>query len=142
MGTNAGVEKYWVKQDLITYLQIPQNSNILNTNQIQACIVMMSKCDKIIDIYNKCVYISEINNYHYIDDNKSIESNSPNFREHRHDQSVLSLLIKLAGLANYDIDKYSTYHSAWDKVRVNNTPILGIRNRSGRNLVEQYNIEQ
>lgn len=32
------------------------------------------------------------NNYHYLDDSKSLEKNHPKFIEHRHDQSILSLL--------------------------------------------------
>ena len=33
-------------------------------------------------------------NYHFVDDSPSIHPNDPSFREHRHDQSIFSLLIK------------------------------------------------
>ena len=33
-------------------------------------------------------------NRHLIDDSKSISSNYPEFREHRHDQSVFNMLVK------------------------------------------------
>ena len=41
--------------------------------------------------------------YHLIDDSPSIISNHNEFREHRHDQSILSLLIKKNNLFNEQI---------------------------------------
>lgn len=50
--------------------------------------------------YNLCC------NYHNIDDTPSIESNFPNFKEHRHDQSVFSILSKVFDCMVVD-DNYS-----------------------------------
>ena len=56
--------------------------------------------------------------YHFIDDSPSKIPNTPDFREHRHDQSLFSLLTK----------KYNMFAK---KDRLDNRAILYIRNRSG-----------
>ena len=41
--------------------------------------------------YHSCIY-------HLLDDSKSVNPNYPGFNEHRHDQSIFSLLTKKHGL--------------------------------------------
>ena len=51
-------------------------------------------------------------NYHLIDDTPSKSPNFKEFKEHRHDQSILSLLLKL-----YDINIYfckDNYDDHWE----------------------------
>ena len=92
LGTVArSIEKQYNKMDLIILLGM-KNSKHLETQQRQAGAEMFLICDKtrklVIEWYNICC------NYHIIDDSPSIEPNLPDFIEHRHDQSVFSLLTK------------------------------------------------
>lgn len=70
-------------------------------------------------------------NYHYIDDSPSIKQNHNMFKEHRHDQSVFSLLIKKYG--HFCVVDDETYWSPnWNTVG-KDYPIWAVRN-SGPNL--------
>ena len=48
--------------------------------------------DKTRQLVNEWYKISSI--YHLIDDSESVSKNNPSFRQHRHDQSIFSLLTK------------------------------------------------
>jgi hypothetical protein len=68
-------------------------------------------------------------NYHLIDDSPSILKNDPTFCEHRHDQSIFSLLCKKHG-ANVLDDE--TYYEDWPKNKCIDKPILAKRNHSDK----------
>ena len=70
-------------------------------------------------------------NYHYIDDAPSTKQNHDMFKEHRHDQSVFSLLIKKYG--NFCVVDDETYWSPNWNIDGKDYPIWAERN-SGTNL--------
>ena len=91
IGSPARIEKLWVKKDLITYLNVTDDE-YLNTYQRQAGAVMYFICNETRNLVN--LWYRICGNYHMIDDSKSIEPNFSYFKEHRHDQSIFSLLTK------------------------------------------------
>lgn len=119
----------FTKRDLSNqYINFGLNIKVLLLKQLQAGSLLIQKCkltDKIIDEwYSKC----EI--YHNIDDSKSILPNYKVFFEHRHDQSVLSMILKKYRIINnYDCDYFSS-----DRDFIN-SPILYIRNRTAKSIL-------
>lgn len=104
IGTSAGSSDYnFTKMDLTKYLQMENNIDLLKIRHMQATTLMMVKNDLIIKLINEYYEIGS-NNYHFIDDTPSIETNTCDFIEHRHDQSIFSLLVKKYGLLNYDLN--------------------------------------
>jgi len=91
IGTLAGLEKEWNKMDLLKYLNM-ENDYSLDINQRQAGTNMFLVCEKVINLVNEWYNISCI--YNLIDDSNSISKNFDCFKEHRHDQSIFSLLTK------------------------------------------------
>ena len=89
--TTNFIEKDWNKKDLFIYLQL-DNKKYTETEQLQAGIIILKKTNKIVNFINDWYYISCI--YNLIDDSPSIEKNYSSFKEHRHDQSIFSLLCK------------------------------------------------
>jgi len=85
-------EIHWNKHDLLEYLRISLDDPMLLTNQIQSGTILLIKNSINMQIMNEWYTIA--NHYHLIDDSPSILPNSVMFREHRHDQSIFSLLIK------------------------------------------------
>jgi hypothetical protein len=85
------LEKRFNKMDLIIKLDMV-NEIYLNTRQNQAGAILFFVCDKtrefLNDWYELCC------DYHNIDNTPSIHENLPCFEEHRHDQSIFSLLYK------------------------------------------------
>jgi hypothetical protein len=105
IGTLAGIERVWNKMDLIIKLDM-NNNMYLNTYQRQAGTNMFLVCDKTINLVNEWYTIGS--EYHYIDDSPSIIPNEE-FIEHRHDQSIFSLLTKKYNLySNYTLT-YAIY---------------------------------
>ena len=95
--TTSGKEKDWNKMDLIVKLDMKKDI-YLDTKQHQAGVLLFLVCDKTRQFVNEWYKIGC--DYHNIDDSPSMISNVPSFREHRHDQSIFSLLLKKYELCN------------------------------------------
>jgi len=91
IGSLASIEKEWTKMDLLLYLDM-NTPTYLNTSQHQAGALLLLVCDKTRKLVNEWYEIGC--NYHMIDDSPSIHKNLDCFKEHRHDQSIFSLLTK------------------------------------------------
>ena len=80
-------EKEWTKMDLFKHLNAFEH---LDSDQLIATVFIVRKCKESLDIiklwYETCC------NYHLLDDSNSIAKNDPSFKEHRHDQSIFSLI--------------------------------------------------
>jgi hypothetical protein len=108
------LEKYWCKMDLIETLKM-NDEMYLNTPQRQAGALLILICNETLALVNEWYNIGC--NYHNIDDSPSILPNLPGFKEHRHDQSIFSLLSK----------KYKLYNSKYSL----RTSIDIMRNKTG-----------
>ena len=83
-------ESSWTKKDLSFIYPID------NTEQRQGGVIMMLACPKVRELVDEWYMLSS--DYHLLDDSPSIIPNPPAFVEHRHDQSIWSLLTKKYGL--------------------------------------------
>ena len=89
------VEKEWTKMDLFERLKNKYNcsKDILESGQLHATSFIYKKTPQITNMIREWYDICS--DYHMIDDSPSIIPNDPIFREHRHDQSIFSLLRKI-----------------------------------------------
>jgi hypothetical protein len=85
-------EHAWTKADLVNYLKV--ENTLMDTPQLQAGRILIRVTPESRAIIDRWVNIMSIKNAHLFNDEKSKEPNHPLFVEHRHDQSILSLLIK------------------------------------------------
>ena len=85
----CNIEKKWTKSDLFDYLNC---FDLKDTPQLHATYFVVKKCEKSMDIVKQWYNISSI--YSLLDDTPSKIPNDVVFNEHRHDQSILSLLRK------------------------------------------------
>lgn len=104
---NGHIERKWNKMDLVKKLNM--NDNIyMNTSQREAGCALYLVCDetrKLVDEwYTLCC------DYHNIDDTPSLLDNVNDFREHRHDQSIFSLLTKKYNIFSNSIDIKKVIH--------------------------------
>jgi hypothetical protein len=109
------VEKKWNKMDLLISMEM-NDDKYKNSNQNQASVILFLVCDKTRNFANEWYNICC--NYHLIDDSPSIAKNSEDFLEHRHDQSVFSLLTK----------KYDIYSDKDVSIEI-------VRNKTGNSLI-------
>ena len=114
--TTPHLEKCWCKKDLINLIQPEDNS--LNTYQRQAGAIMILVnpiTRKFVNEWESYTY-----NYHNLNDAPSKDKNDECFREHRHDQSIFSLLVK-----KYNLDNDISLH---DVIEIK-------RNKSGKSRI-------
>ena len=83
-------DESWTKYDVIECIKAPIDT--LKTPQRQAGALIFLVCPKTRRLVNE--WYELCCDYHNIDDSPSVLANAPNFVEHRHDQSVFSLLTK------------------------------------------------
>ena len=110
-------EKYWSKMDLIEKFNI--DSTLLDDKQRQGGLVLFYICDEVKQLVNEWYTLSS--DYHNLDNSPSILENSTGFREHRHDQSIFSLLTK----------KYNLF----SKIVLDTKCFRAYRNRSGKSCL-------
>jgi hypothetical protein len=114
IGTCTHIEKNWNKMDLIIKLDM-NDDKYLNTPQRQGGANLFLVCNETRKLVDEWYALGC--DYHNIDDSPSIEKNLDCFKEHRHDQSIFSLLTK-----KYDIFSKTLLHRSVDI----------LRNRSGQ----------
>lgn len=97
------IESHWTKKDCFDHLEVNQ---FANTGQIMATIFMLKKNEINVKLVEEWLRLCE--NYHLVNDEPSVNSNYPSFREHRHDQSLFSLLRKKVGFKTIPDETYSS----------------------------------
>ena len=86
-------ERAYSKMDLMIHLGVHQAAHITDSGQLSATHVFCKKKESSIAFINE--WLNTCYNLHFIDDSPSLNPNFPEFIEHRHDQSVFSILGKL-----------------------------------------------
>lgn len=87
-------EKMWTKGDVLKYHNVYDNDKVLNENQIECGKVYIIKNNNSMKFITKLWSIAK-NNPELFDDSESKIKNKDEFKEHRHDQSNMSILCKL-----------------------------------------------
>lgn len=112
------IEKQYTKADCFAYFNVLNDKNITNTAQFWAGCWMIRKTDDSVDFINR--WYKAINDeFDLISDKQSKLPNFKEFIEHRHDQSVFSILVK-----QYDIEFVSC-----EDLESSLSPIQPIRNK-------------
>lgn len=85
-------ENRFTKMDLIDFLNVP---HLIDTRQIMATVVIVRKCEHVMNLIRRWYSLACL--HHFLDDSPSLIPNTDKFEEHRHDQSIFSLLCKSMG---------------------------------------------
>ena len=118
------LEKQWSKRDTTLFLNATEHD--LDSGQIMATAHLWRKTQFSLSFLNLWLDTATVNNYHYVDDTPSREPNDFSFTEHRHDQSIFSLLIKtVAKDKAYVINHDETWSDNWDSIK--HIPIHAMR---------------
>ena len=116
-------EKSWNKKDTINRVGVTINEEDM---QVQAGTLLIYVCDETRNLIDEWYSICCERDYHYIDDSASIEPNYVSFKEHRHDQSIFSLLLKKHNIP-YDTSIMLTIKQ--NKIPIQNIRVRGTRRR-------------
>jgi hypothetical protein len=83
-------EERWTKMDLFHHFGVEHYRPSL---QLHSTYFVLEKCENTMKIVN--MWYFTVHNYHFIDDSPSVAKNDMYFYEHRHDQSVFSIIRKM-----------------------------------------------
>jgi hypothetical protein len=120
-------EKQWTKGDLFDYFGVRNNSDIYPT-QIIAMVLFIRKCEKSVEIIRKWMKVF-YDDFTLADDTPSVSPNFSEFIEHRHDQSIWSLLVKLNGVPRLShAEQYSENY----ELELAKYPIWALRDKRER----------
>jgi hypothetical protein len=118
LGTLTYMERDWNKMDLVEKIGSPE---YLDTPQHAAGVILFLVCEETKTLVNEWYTLAC--DYHNIDDSPSVLKNLECFQEHRHDQSIFSLLTKKYNLfSNQGLDEAVFY----------------LRNRTGTSSLVYY----
>jgi len=111
------LEKTWTKGDLFQHLEAWR---FADTPQFHATFFFLRKDKDNQTFLENWSRLTQ--QYHLVTDVPSVFPNIRGFIEHRHDQSIFSLLQKLRGVSGGD-DGHNHYGSPWHDDRILDTPI-------------------
>ena len=90
----VGMPEYqWCKADTANLI-VKNDTTIMNSSQIVGGIHMIKNTPLNFDMVTEWYETGYQENYRYLDDSASVATNHPDFKEHRHDQAIFSLLVK------------------------------------------------
>lgn len=107
-------ESLWTKADLAQHLGVAESPAVMCTSQLTSGFIILGKTAENIELIEHWQTVAVADGYRYSDDSPSVLPNHREFREHRHDQSISSLLRKLRGttITHYEVQLYDRYFTA------------------------------
>lgn len=105
-------EYKWTKGDLFDHFGVRNDPTITASQQIGAGTVFLRKCKNSDELVNTWLSVFE-KDFTLADDTPSVSPNLEGFIEHRHDQSILGIICKMAGVQTRSTFEYF-YPSAED----------------------------
>jgi len=124
------LEYKWTKSDLLDYFGVLGNKDIILSPQIEAATIFIRKNDKSMAYIEKWYSVYE-ENFDLVNDTPSNIPNYADFKEHRHDQSIFSILGKLNNIATLKTrgNTYPSQKNDWGELYNKGCPILTRRDK-------------
>lgn len=89
-------EAKWTKGDVLDYFNVRLNAEVVNSRQRQSGVIFLRNEERTRKFVSDWLEIMEAFP-NFIDDSPSSSANFPSFVQHRHDQSIFSIMSKLYG---------------------------------------------
>lgn len=122
------VESQWSKGDVLDFLSVRNDAEVTRSPQRQAGVLFFQKRPTVVEFVQRWLEICE--NYpSLIDDSPSKSPNSDGFVEHRHDQSIFSILSKSEGVETFSSFELEQWEEPETKRLQGMFPIEVRRNR-------------
>jgi len=133
-------EIQWTKMD--TYRKIiGDNDEHFGTRQIISGIFLLKNTQMIRDLVNEWMDICVEDGGKYLDDSPSFLANDKIFREHRHDQSIFSLLLKVKSEEHdFTFHEDDTYETIWNAAGMSGVPVGAEQARIWNTYGKEYPI--
>lgn len=123
---NDQIDRVWNKKATITALGADK-AQFLDSKQVLGGISFFTRSESSITLAKDWLRFCVLENYRLVDDSPSSEPEDEVFRSHRHDQAILSLLVKKLDLTAIPDETY--FPNSWNSTGLN-FPIWATRNSS------------
>lgn len=90
-------DRKFTKMDVLLHLGVESNTDVLDSGQFCATHVFLIKNERSVAFVQR--WLEEVLTIHHVDDSPSLAANDASFVEHRHDQSIFSIMCKLNNVA-------------------------------------------
>jgi len=98
----------WTKGDVIDYFAVRNDKELLSSGQYSGGVFLVKKTPRTVEFYKKYLDIV-VKHPNFFDDSSSRSPNVSGFVEHRHDQSVFTLLCMRTGVKTLSTCEYGVY---------------------------------
>jgi hypothetical protein len=98
-------ECWWTNDNIFNYFNIKNTSEIANNGQIVGGIKLMKKCNFTEQLYKRCLDTLDKDNLLFTDEYNK-KTNRKDFRDNRHDQSIVSIISKIEGSIELEDETY------------------------------------
>ena len=125
-------DRLWIKGDLLDYFGVRNRADVIDTQSIGAGILFLRKTKATMEIIDQWLNVYNTS-FSLVDDSPSLSPNLSEFIEHRHDQSIFSIICKLRGVET--ISAYEYWYPSRSNVSkpdwhaLQNYPIWAMRNK-------------
>ena len=119
-------EKVWTTKQVFSSFGIPENHPIETSGQFIGGILIMQNCDAVKNIFKNC--LDKIRKNHLIITDYYNRIQRPFFKDHRHDQSILSVARKIYGSI---VIPDETWSRDFNSENMKKIPFLATRKRNG-----------
>ena len=128
-------ERFWTKSDTIDRFEM-RDTHLIETPQVAATLWFFKKTSANVEFVDRWFSILTSDGYHHVDDSPSVSLALPGFKEHRHDQSVFSLMAKEEGRRG---SRDKLWYRNWAQGK--SMPLLTCRSRDGRSKLPWKNVK-
>ncbi len=129
-------EEMWTKADLFEQFSSDKSATYFG-NQVQATYFILINNEKSKSLVENWYSICIKNNYHYLNDENSFQRNHESFVEHRHDQSILSCLVKINKFYIYPFCYYFLPEYYFKGSPVLKYFVHQLRNKTGESMINE-----
>ena len=110
------IEKEWTKGDLLEELGAYNDEKICNSNQLWAGLFLIKKTARTMELVNRWIELNDMKK-ELITDKRSAIPNKEGFKEHRHDQSIFSVLVKTYPHVEIPWQETQVEDGNWEKLK-------------------------
>ena len=110
------IEKEWTKGDVLKALGTYDDDKICNSNQLWAGLFLIKKTARTMGLIDRWIELNDLKR-ELITDKRSTIPNKEGFKEHRHDQSIFSVLVKTYPHVEIPWQETQVEDGDWEKLR-------------------------
>jgi hypothetical protein len=122
----------WTKKRTLDFFRVSKDCRIISTAQIQATYFYIKNNETNRKLIRDWLNYCNFNRFSLVDDSDNFGINAKTFIDHRHDQSILSLLVKRNKIVTKEFECFHHRMFYFLNSNILRYPIHSFRNRNGR----------